>query len=69
MFPFGILVVSSAHCRARTVVDRAAGLSEAYALGIVLGSIASITTLTSVTLLIYRRRTRGGVHGYRQRQG
>ena len=76
MFHFGILVVIVGHVIGLLIPEsftHAIGLSEhAYHVqAVILGTIAGITTLAGVALLIYRRRTtRPGVHGdHRQRQG
>ncbi|AET19028.1 respiratory nitrate reductase subunit gamma [Mycobacterium tuberculosis] len=66
MFHFGILVVIVGHGIGLVIPQswtQAAGLSEGayHVQAVVLGSIAGITTLAGVTLLIYRRRTRGPV--------
>ena len=66
MFHFGILVVVVGHVIGLVIPEswtEAVGLShEAYHVqAVVLGSIAGITTLAGITLLIYRRRTRGPV--------
>jgi len=66
MFHFGILVVIVGHVIGLVIPQSwtdAAGLShEAYHVqAVVLGSIAGITTLAGIALLIYRRRTRGPV--------
>jgi len=66
MFHFGILVVIVGHVIGLLIPESwtaAAGLSEhAYHVqAVVLGSIAGITTLVGVSLLIYRRRTTGPV--------
>jgi nitrate reductase gamma subunit len=64
MFHFGILVVVVGHVIGLLIPESwtdAAGLShETYHLqAVVLGSIAGISTLTGIALLIYRRRTHG----------
>ena len=66
MFHFGILVVVIGHVIGLVIPESwtdAVGLShEAYHVqAVVLGSIAGVTTLAGITLLIYRRRTRGPV--------
>jgi respiratory nitrate reductase gamma subunit len=66
MFHFGILVVVVGHVIGLLIPESwtdKAGLShEAYHVqAVVLGSIAGITTLAGIALLIYRRRTRGPV--------
>jgi respiratory nitrate reductase gamma subunit len=66
MFHFGILVVIVGHVIGLMDPESwtdAAGLShEAYHMqAVVLGSIAGVTTLAGIALLIYRRRTRGPV--------
>jgi nitrate reductase gamma subunit len=66
MFHFGILVVIVGHVIGLLIPEsftHAIGLSEhAYHVqAVILGTIAGITTLAGVALLIYRRRTRGPV--------
>lgn len=66
MFHFGILVVIVGHVIGLLIPESwtdALGLSHhAYHVqAVALGSIAGITTLAGITLLIYRRRTRGPV--------
>ena len=66
MFHFGILVVIAGHVIGLVIPEsftHAIGMSEhAYHVqAVILGTIAGITTVTGVTLLIYRRRTRGPV--------
>jgi respiratory nitrate reductase gamma subunit len=66
MFHFGILVVIVGHVIGLVIPESwtdAVGLShEAYHVqAVVLGSIAGVTTLAGIALLIYRRRTRGPV--------
>jgi nitrate reductase gamma subunit len=66
MFHFGILVVVVGHVIGLLIPESwtdAAGLSHhAYHVqAVVHGSIAGISTLTGIALLIYRRRTRGPV--------
>jgi nitrate reductase gamma subunit len=66
MFHFGILVVIVGHVIGLVIPEswtHAMGLSEhAYHVqAVVLGTIAGLTTLTGIALLIYRRRTRGPV--------
>ena len=66
MFHFGILVVIFGHVIGLLIPEsftHAIGLSEhAYHVqAVILGTIAGITTLAGVALLIYRRRTRGPV--------
>jgi respiratory nitrate reductase gamma subunit len=66
MFHFGILVVIVGHVIGLLIPESftdAVGLSpEAYHVqAVVLGSIAGVTTLVGVTLLIFRRRTTGPV--------
>ena len=66
MFHFGILVVVVGHVVGLLIPQSwtdAVGLSHhAYHVqAVVLGAIAGVTTLVGVTLLIYRRRTRGPV--------
>ena len=66
MFHFGILVVIFGHVIGLLIPEsftHAIGLSEhAYHVqAVILGTIAAITTLAGVALLIYRRRTRGPV--------
>jgi nitrate reductase gamma subunit len=66
MFHFGILVVVFGHVIGLLIPESwtaAVGLSEhAYHVqAVVLGTIAGITTLAGIALLIYRRRTRGPV--------
>jgi nitrate reductase alpha subunit len=75
MFHFGMLVVVFGHVIGLVIPQSwtdAVGLSHhAYHVqAVILGSIAGITTLAGISLLIYRRRThRPGVHGHhRQRQ-
>ena len=70
MFHFGILVVIAGHVIGLVIPEsftHAIGMSEhAYHVqAVILGTIAGITTVTGVALLIYRRRTtRTGVHGH-----
>ena len=66
MFHFGILVVIFGHVIGLLIPESwtdSVGLShEAYHLqAVVLGSVAGVTTLVGIGLLIYRRRTRGPV--------
>ena len=66
MFHFGILVVIFGHVIGLLIPEsftHAIGLSEhAYHVqAVILGTIAGITTLAGITLLIYRRRTTGPV--------
>ena len=66
MFHFGILVVVAGHVIGLLIPEswtHALGLSEQgyHVQAVVLGTIAGITTLTGISLLIYRRRTRGPV--------
>ena len=66
MFHFGILVVIVGHVMGLLIPEsftHAIGLSEhAYHVqAVILGTIAGITTLAGVALLIYRRRTTGPV--------
>ena len=66
MFHFGILVVIFGHVIGLLIPEswtHAIGLSEhAYHVqAVVLGTIAGITTLAGVALLVYRRRTTGPV--------
>jgi nitrate reductase gamma subunit len=66
MFHFGILVVVAGHVIGLVIPQSwtdAIGLSHhAYHVqAVVLGSIAGVTTLAGISLLIYRRRTRGPV--------
>jgi len=66
MFHFGILVVIVGHVIGLVIPESwtdAMGLSNhAYHLqAVVLGAIAGVATLVGITLLIYRRRTRGPV--------
>lgn len=66
MFHFGIMVVIAGHVIGLVIPESwtdAVGLSqEAYHVqAVVLGSIAGLTTLVGIALLIYRRRTRGPV--------
>jgi nitrate reductase gamma subunit len=66
MFHFGILVVVFGHLIGLVIPEswtHAVGLSEhAYHVqAVVLGTIAGVTTLVGIALLIYRRRTTGPV--------
>ena len=66
MFHFGILVVVVGHVIGLVIPEswtHAVGLSElAYHVqAVILGTIAGVSTLAGVALLIYRRRTRGPV--------
>ncbi len=66
MFHFGILVVIFGHVIGLLIPEswtHAIGLSEhAYHVqAVMLGTIAGITTLAGITLLIFRRRTTGPV--------
>ena len=66
MFHFGILVVIVGHVIGLVIPEswtRAVGLSEhGYHLqAVILGTIAGLSTLVGIALLIYRRRTRGPV--------
>ena len=66
MFHFGILVVIAGHVIGLVIPEsftHAIGMSEhAYHVqAVILGTIAGITTVTGVALLIYRRRTTGPV--------
>ena len=66
MFHFGILVVIVGHVIGLAIPESwtdAAGLShEAYHVqAVLLGSVAGVTTLAGIALLIFRRRTRGPV--------
>ena len=66
MFHFGILVVIVGHVVGLVIPaswTHAVGLSEfGYHLqAVILGTIAGVTTLVGIALLIYRRRTRGPV--------
>jgi respiratory nitrate reductase gamma subunit len=66
MFHFGILVVVAGHVIGLLIPEswtHALGLSEHgyHVQAVALGSIAGITTLAGVSLLIYRRRTKGPV--------
>ena len=66
MFHFGILVVIVGHVIGLVIPESwtdAAGLShEAYHVqAVLLGSVAGVTTLAGIALLIFRRRTRGPV--------
>lgn len=66
MFHFGILVVIVGHIIGLVIPESwtdAMGLSDhAYHIqAVVLGGIAGIATLTGISLLVYRRRTRGPV--------
>ena len=66
MFHFGILVVVAGHVIGLLIPEswtHALGLTEHgyHVQAVVLGSVAGITTLAGVSLLIYRRRTRGPV--------
>ncbi len=66
MFHFGILVVIVGHVIGLVIPESwtdAVRLShEAYHVqAVILGSVAGVTTLAGVALLIYRRRTRGPV--------
>jgi nitrate reductase gamma subunit len=66
MFHFGILVVIVGHVIGLVIPESwtdAAGLShEAYHVqAVILGSVAGVTTLAGIALLIFRRRTRGPV--------
>jgi nitrate reductase gamma subunit len=66
MFHFGILVVVAGHVIGLLIPEswtHALGLSEHgyHVQAVLLGSVAGIATLAGVTLLIYRRRTRGPV--------
>ena len=66
MFHFGILVVIFGHVIGLVIPEsftHAIGLSEhAYHVqAVILGTIAGITTLAGIALLIYRRRTTGPV--------
>ena len=66
MFHFGILVVIAGHVIGLVIPEswtRAVGLSEhGYHLqAVILGTIAGLSTLVGIALLIYRRRTRGPV--------
>jgi respiratory nitrate reductase gamma subunit len=66
MFHFGILVVIVGHVIGLLIPEswtKAVGVSDhAYhAQAVVLGSIAGFATLVGITVLIYRRRTRGPV--------
>ena len=66
MFHFGILVVIVGHVIGLVIPESwtdAAGLShDAYHIqAVILGSVAGVTTLAGIALLIFRRRTRGPV--------
>ena len=66
MFHFGILVVVAGHVIGLVIPDswtRAIGMSDhAYHVqAVTLGTIAGITTLAGISMLIYRRRTHGPV--------
>jgi respiratory nitrate reductase gamma subunit len=66
MFHFGILVVVVGHVIGLLIPEswtHAIGMSEHvyHVQAVILGTVAGVTTLAGVTLLIYRRRTRGPV--------
>src|SRR5215471_15009717 len=66
MFHFGILVVVVGHVIGLLIPEswtHAIGMSEHvyHVQAVVLGTVAGVTTLAGVALLIYRRRTRGPV--------